>query len=658
MVTTRGKRVNYAALEVSDDDVEMAAQGGQDEEPKERRKPATKRRKSKHNEGDEEFDMLAPAPKAVKGKAKRRSTGKARAAVLDGFMDIPLDVFAELCTELTPLDLLQLARSTRRLREILMSKGSKSIWKRARANIEGLPDCPEDLSEPQYASLMFEVGCQSCHKGTRKTDYQLRIRLCNSCLDTRLMTQKHMYGIWHNMPWEVSEHIPHSWYGNKKLYLINVFNKARDELLGEDGKIKKELQIGVAERLRKFSQMMYDTGNAMQEWKEERAHTQQLHKLILCDEREHKVMEKLIEKGWERDDMPMMSVEWDTLVYKPVPLTDQIWRRIYPKLIPALEVSRAERLIRERQERRMERMEDFYDLYSDYIAGRLIQDSSLSRGHFLLAVDLLTRVPELQTQLYDEDEPHYTAEKWDKHLEAVGRVNDEYKVKALGLLKAVVEKGTGAGVVIKKEERSVEPEEGQAGPSTSKSTSPTAPTDLSSLNAITTIFKCTVCHDRLWYPEVLQHTCCRGKVNLSLAHYFEGYDDDVVFDDGLEDAFHFYAMAAFGYTYQRRARRNTSSSEPFNVDTLVVDSGRWQKMVRAALRDVGLPENATTLQVEAEGKQFTSLLCSGGADRNEAWSFREVIAHNCSRHDMPSDESRAVIKRDQTSDELQDSDMA
>ncbi|KAG8951210.1 hypothetical protein FRC04_006692 [Tulasnella sp. 424] len=401
MATTRDKRVNYAPVEGSDQDIELGIQGTQDEEPHARR-PAL-------GETTEERPNADPQGKRVPPFSIVLWTS--------------LDIFAELCLEFTPLDFLQLARSTRRLREILMSRDPSQFGK-------GLAPTWKIFQIALKTALNYSTRRSCSRSDVRAATRELarlitsfEIWLCNACLDTRLTTQKNMYKIWRNMPWEASEHIPHSWYGNKKLYLISVFNTARDELLGEDGKIKKELQTRIGERLKKFSQMMYD-----------------LHKLILSDEREHKVIEKLIEKGWERDDMSMMSVEWDTPVYKPVPLTDQSERRV--------------------------------------------------------------------------------------------------KAKALGLLKVVVEKGTGAGVVIKKEERSVEPEEGQAGPSTSKSTSPAASNDLSSLNAITTIFKCTVCHDRLWYPDVLQQTCCRGKVNLSLAHYFEGYDDD-----GLEDAFHFYAMA-------------------------------------------------------------------------------------------------------------------
>ncbi|KAF9476114.1 hypothetical protein BDN70DRAFT_935311 [Pholiota conissans] len=38
-----------------------------------------------------------------------------------------------------------------------MSRSSWLVWKSARQNVVALPDCPDDLSEPQYAALMFET---------------------------------------------------------------------------------------------------------------------------------------------------------------------------------------------------------------------------------------------------------------------------------------------------------------------------------------------------------------------------------------------------------------------------------------------------------------------------------------------------------------------
>jgi hypothetical protein len=40
-----------------------------------------------------------------------------------------------------------------------MRRSAVSVWKDARANIEGFPGLPEDLTEPQYASLAFDPFC-------------------------------------------------------------------------------------------------------------------------------------------------------------------------------------------------------------------------------------------------------------------------------------------------------------------------------------------------------------------------------------------------------------------------------------------------------------------------------------------------------------------
>ena len=66
----------------------------------------------------------------------------------------------KIAGHLSPDDLLRLARTTKRIRDILMSKYSKHIWVAARKTL-GVPDCPPDLSEPHYADLLFGLG-QGC----------------------------------------------------------------------------------------------------------------------------------------------------------------------------------------------------------------------------------------------------------------------------------------------------------------------------------------------------------------------------------------------------------------------------------------------------------------------------------------------------------------
>ena len=115
-------------------------------------------------------------------------------------MELPLEVFFEVDTSdsypiivlmvylflisqiisyLFPQDLLYLSRASHQLRSMFVSKTSLHMWRAARAQIKDLPNCPQDLSEPEYASLLFESTCQVrtyipelliCIQGLKDTD--------------------------------------------------------------------------------------------------------------------------------------------------------------------------------------------------------------------------------------------------------------------------------------------------------------------------------------------------------------------------------------------------------------------------------------------------------------------------------------------------------
>lgn len=70
---------------------------------------------------------------------------------------------AQIFGHLNPVDVLQLARTTKALRDILMRRSALSVWKYALGNVEGLPDCPSDLAEPQWAALVFDTLCHVCN---------------------------------------------------------------------------------------------------------------------------------------------------------------------------------------------------------------------------------------------------------------------------------------------------------------------------------------------------------------------------------------------------------------------------------------------------------------------------------------------------------------
>lgn len=104
---------------------------------------------------------------------RSRKTGR-----LARMLELPLEVFTEVSTlaphlskkfsrnfifplqiasYMSPYDILQLARTSKSLRGIFMSKSSKHVWVAARTSM-GIPDV-DDFSEPYYADLLFSKRC-------------------------------------------------------------------------------------------------------------------------------------------------------------------------------------------------------------------------------------------------------------------------------------------------------------------------------------------------------------------------------------------------------------------------------------------------------------------------------------------------------------------
>lgn len=81
----------------------------------------------------------------------RRAVSQFRRTLLTG----RLQIFAHL----SPYDLLKLARTTKAFRRLLMNQASISVWKAAFQGVPGLPPCPLDMAEPEWANLVFSPHC-------------------------------------------------------------------------------------------------------------------------------------------------------------------------------------------------------------------------------------------------------------------------------------------------------------------------------------------------------------------------------------------------------------------------------------------------------------------------------------------------------------------
>jgi hypothetical protein len=71
----------------------------------------------------------------------------------------------DICAHVWPIDMLRLSRTCRTFRQVLMSKTCQAVWKASFENTFladrlSIVSCPSSLSQPAWASLLYEKICQ------------------------------------------------------------------------------------------------------------------------------------------------------------------------------------------------------------------------------------------------------------------------------------------------------------------------------------------------------------------------------------------------------------------------------------------------------------------------------------------------------------------
>ncbi|GAA5909538.1 F-box protein [Sporobolomyces salmoneus] len=200
MQSTRKKKINYAEV---DSDVDL------DEEERELDKmKASEQLNSKENKSKKVGDTFGTTSRGSSKKKRRTTTPKSdrrsnAAEEPDNptydsklLLDIPFDLFVEVCSHLDGKDLLSLAQVDTVLRNILLSRGARSIWSSLRRKL-GFP-LPDGLSELDFALLEYLEKCQVCEKNieNRKMNTFLRTRFCQKCSKPYTISSKGLFKAW------------------------------------------------------------------------------------------------------------------------------------------------------------------------------------------------------------------------------------------------------------------------------------------------------------------------------------------------------------------------------------------------------------------------------------------------------------------------------
>ncbi|KAK1219525.1 hypothetical protein PQX77_017760 [Marasmius sp. AFHP31] len=300
------------------------------------------------------------------GQQGNQNVGRRRKAALQYIKEMPLDILFEIFVCLEPRDLLRISRTSKDLRNILMSKSSLFIWRTSRKNAS-VPDPFPRMSEPAFAHLLFDPHCHFCSTAIVQTIiWEAMCRCCNRCLDSAFMAgsdvDDELYQKRLRVPdemWRLFPRFIPVTIENQKNFTVYrtfiLFNNTHylhgDEpdrdmdgsyLRSETRRIIRSYEELTVEQRQQWLQAEVEVTEAQvkhilecRKWQSNEYKRQEIGRDAAKEERFKAVVQRLEDAGWKEDlSLPRVreKLRYHKLVNQPKPLTDRIWRNIAPKL--------------------------------------------------------------------------------------------------------------------------------------------------------------------------------------------------------------------------------------------------------------------------------------------------------------------------------------
>ncbi|KDQ18185.1 hypothetical protein BOTBODRAFT_42588 [Botryobasidium botryosum FD-172 SS1] len=311
-------------------------------------------------------------------KKRRLNNGKAVEAgkLAHLITDMPFDILLEIMAHLLPDDLISLTYTGRAFRNILRRRSSAEMWRFAFANA-GMPECPDDLTELQYANLAFGTHCHQCGKSpVKKIEWALRTKLCGDCRGSLLTPHINIRGdprtFYDIFP--RSDTLMHSsrWGSGHRGFYQPEVRRAVKHLKRLEGTPKEHEKFKAKRRAR--TAIIEKHAAACRTWHHRWLATAEIElqkeATVLRDERRALIKAKLIELGWERELSDYPQWEDHSLVNQAKALTERGWDNVRVALERYLQVQRHKRVKREMEARHEQRRQVLYSLYLSFLEGQ------------------------------------------------------------------------------------------------------------------------------------------------------------------------------------------------------------------------------------------------------------------------------------------------
>ncbi|KAL1754828.1 hypothetical protein FB107DRAFT_214925 [Schizophyllum commune] len=330
-------------------------------------------------------------------KSRPRKRGK-----LSALPDMPMDVLNEIFRSLHPADLLHLSRTTKAFRALLMSRTSSWLWKDSyAAHAHDLPPIPDDVTIPQFMSLVYDRICYFCNAPNVNTIvWAARAWTCKRCLgdNVSFLPSASIQGVIHNASnsfiWSTHVYVVNRWRTDA-LYPIHMVRQFAQDYTREakdqdwDGKIQwyreKAAQFKAKEKHASLCQKWLDARQI-----ERDAELQQAR-----DARQTDIVRRMTDLGWggEIEKLGMEKFGKYKHVRKSQKLTEKMWLQIKDELVEFLQDVKRERLEGEMREAHTARYELLVDVYRDYRLAQPLNAILPNVGDIAL-LDEVTRIIE------------------------------------------------------------------------------------------------------------------------------------------------------------------------------------------------------------------------------------------------------------------------
>ncbi|OBZ71705.1 hypothetical protein A0H81_08983, partial [Grifola frondosa] len=305
----------------------------------------------------------------------RRTSGTRRAirgrrGSLKDMPKMPLDIIFEISTHLEPRDLLHLARTNKDFRALFTSRASsEALWKAARRNVDGLPDCPPFLSELEYANLMFSSHCHFCLKnGCARIICRVYVRCCSSCMNTEFTSSDVILPstsltVQQFRDYLVPSHVRYSHHVCQGL-AEKVAQALRD--------VPAEKSVKFLEKQKLLANGSEWHAALLEDWILAKRASRAEELKAMKRQRYEAIIARLRKDGWgpELDFMKEFNETWEfsrlDAFRQTAKLTDKTWPKVEEGLRPHLEGIRERVLYHEREKVLKPRFGQFKDLISDF----------------------------------------------------------------------------------------------------------------------------------------------------------------------------------------------------------------------------------------------------------------------------------------------------